>query len=66
MAAAGAVETVAEAAAVVAKTNRLDLQIKNVLLTAERFLFHNCLQEAIWDGIAMIFLNFKQHTLIAS
>lgn len=35
-----AAETVVEtAAAVVAKTKRLDLQIKNVLLTAERFLF---------------------------
>jgi hypothetical protein len=30
---------VVEAAAVGAKTKRLDLQIKNVLLTAERFLF---------------------------
>lgn len=39
MAVAVAAETVVEAAAVVAKTNRLDLQIKNVLLTAERFLF---------------------------
>jgi len=44
VAAEAAAETaVGEAAAVVAKTKRLDLQIKNVLPTAERFLFRHLL-----------------------